>query len=52
MPCIWGLTDEVIGRIIDTKKFQVLFKTKEALNRVLNRGPWSFADWMIVTKRH
>ncbi|RID62733.1 hypothetical protein BRARA_E01784 [Brassica rapa] len=51
MPCIWGITDEVIGRIINTKKFQFLFKTEEALNKVLSRGPWLFADWMIVTKR-
>ena len=41
MTCIWGITAEVISRIINTKKFQFLFKTEEALNKVLSRGPWS-----------
>ena len=51
LPYIWGITDEVIGRIVDNKKFQFLFKTEEAINRVLQEGPWSFADLMIVAKR-
>ena len=51
MSCIWGLTDEVIGRVIDSRKFQFVFQTEEALNRVLEKSPWYFADRLIVLKR-
>lgn len=51
MPCIWGITDEVIGRVIDSRKFQFVFKTKDAMYRVLEKNPWYFADRLIVLKR-
>lgn len=51
MPCIWGFPDVVIGRMINARMFQFLFPTEEALTSVLQGGTWSFADWMIVTKR-
>lgn len=51
MPCIWGLTDVVISRKIDSMMFQFVFPTEEAVTSVMNKGPWSFSDWMIVSKR-
>lgn len=51
MPYIWGLPGVVIGRMIDTRMFQFVFPTEKSLLTVLQGGPWSFADWMIVSKR-
>lgn len=47
MPRVWGLTDSCVGRIMGQGKVQFKFKTKEAMNLVLSRGPWSFNDWML-----
>ena len=51
MPCIWGVTEKVIGRVIDSRRFQFVFKTEDAMNRVLEKSPWYFADRLIVLKR-
>ncbi|KAG2312871.1 hypothetical protein Bca52824_024428 [Brassica carinata] len=51
MPRLWGLADEVVGRIVEPTKFQFVFRSEEALNLVLRRGPWSFSEWMLVTRR-
>ncbi|RID54949.1 hypothetical protein BRARA_G02235 [Brassica rapa] len=51
MPRLRGLADEVVGRIVEPTKFQFVFRSEEALNLVLRRGPWSFSEWMLVTRR-
>ncbi|KAG2314617.1 hypothetical protein Bca52824_017739 [Brassica carinata] len=50
MPRLWELSDEVVGRIVEPRKFQFVFRSEEALNLVLRRGPWSFSEWMLDLK--
>lgn len=38
----------VQGRIIEGRKFQFVFPSEEALEMVLRRGPWAFADRMLI----
>lgn len=51
MPRVWGFPDSCVGRILDRGKVQFKFKTEEAMNLVLQRGPWSFNDWMLTIHR-
>ncbi|XP_019086564.1 PREDICTED: uncharacterized protein LOC109126986 [Camelina sativa] len=51
LPRLWGVPDEVSGRIMENKKIQFLFHSEESMAEVLRRGPWSFNDWMCVTQR-
>lgn len=51
MPRLWGVGEEVSGRILENKKIQFLFQSEESMLSVLRRGPWSFNDWMCVTQK-
>lgn len=51
LPRLWGVGNEVSGRILENRRIQFLFQSDEAMNSVLRRGPWSFNEWMCVTKR-
>ncbi|KFK33125.1 hypothetical protein AALP_AA6G334000 [Arabis alpina] len=51
MPRLWGFGNSVIGRIIGPSKFQFVFQSEEALTSTLQRGPWSFNEWMLVLQR-
>ncbi|RID71455.1 hypothetical protein BRARA_C03394 [Brassica rapa] len=51
MPRIWGLEGIVRGRIIEGRRFQFVFPSEEALEMVMRRGPWAFAERMLVLQR-
>lgn len=51
LPRLWGVGDEVIGRMLDKKNIQFLFQSEELMLSVLRRGPWSFNDWMCVIQK-
>uniref|UniRef100_A0A1J3K5X0 DUF4283 domain-containing protein n=1 Tax=Noccaea caerulescens TaxID=107243 RepID=A0A1J3K5X0_NOCCA len=50
LPRIWNQPD-VHGRIIDGGRFQFIFPTEESMETVLRRGPWAFAERMVVLQR-
>lgn len=51
LPRLWGVGDEVVGRILENRKVQFLFQSEEAMTSILKRGPWSFNDWMCVLQK-
>ncbi|XP_022549102.1 uncharacterized protein LOC106361818 [Brassica napus] len=51
MPRTWGLEGIVRGRIIEGRRFQFVFPSEEAMETVLRRGPWAYADRMLVLQR-
>ncbi|RID67935.1 hypothetical protein BRARA_C00135 [Brassica rapa] len=51
MPRNWGLEGLVRGRIIEGRRFQFVFPSEEAMDTVVRRGPWAFADRMLVLQR-
>jgi len=51
LPRLWGVGDEVSGRILENMKIQFLFRSEESMGSVLRRGLWSFNEWMCVTQR-
>ncbi|CAN7062939.1 unnamed protein product, partial [Brassica oleracea var. botrytis] len=51
LPRLWGVANEVVGRVLENNKVQFLFKTEESLLSVLRRGPWSFNEWMVSLQR-
>ncbi|XP_013617766.1 PREDICTED: uncharacterized protein LOC106324324 [Brassica oleracea var. oleracea] len=51
MPRNWGLEGLARGRIIEHRRFQFVFPSEEAMERVIRRGPWAFADRMLVLQR-
>ncbi|XP_013645844.2 uncharacterized protein LOC106350516 [Brassica napus] len=51
MPRIWGLEGIVRGRIIEGRRFQFVFPSEEALETVMRRVPWAFAERMLVLQR-
>ncbi|XP_013694324.1 uncharacterized protein LOC106398287 [Brassica napus] len=51
MPRNWGFDGLVRGRIIEGRRFQFVFPTEEAMDTVPRRGPWTFADRMLVLRR-
>lgn len=51
LPRSWGLVGFVRGRIIEQRRFQFVFPSEESLETVMRRGPWSFADRMLVLER-
>ncbi|KAL0867097.1 hypothetical protein Bca101_046215 [Brassica carinata] len=50
-PRLWGLSDEVVGRLIEHHKVQFIFQSEETMLSVLRRGPWSFNEWMCAIQR-
>lgn len=51
MPRLWGQAGLVHGRIVEGRRFQFVFPSEESMETVLRRGPWAFADRMIVLQR-
>ena len=51
MPRNWGFEGIVRGRIIEGRQFQFVFPSEEAMETVLRRGPWAFAERMLVLQR-
>jgi len=51
LPRLWGVGEEVVGRILENQKIQFLFQSEESMSSILRRGPWSFNDWMCVIQR-
>lgn len=51
MPRTWGLEGIVRGRTIEARRFQFVFPSEEAMETVMRRGPWSYADRMLVLQR-
>lgn len=48
MPRNWGLEGIVLGRITEGRRFQFVFPSKEAMETVIWRGPWAYAERMLV----
>lgn len=51
LPRLWGQAGLVHGRIIEGRRFQFVFPSEEAMETVLHRGPWDFAERMLVLQR-
>ncbi|XP_056860041.1 uncharacterized protein LOC130508511 [Raphanus sativus] len=51
MPHTWGLEGLVRGRITEGRRFQFVFPSEEAMETVIRRGPWSYAERMLVLQR-
>ncbi|XP_056854067.1 uncharacterized protein LOC130503474 [Raphanus sativus] len=51
MPRNWGLEGIARGRIIEGRRFQFVFPSEEAMEMVIRRGPWAFAERMMVLQR-
>lgn len=50
LPRNWGNVG-VYGRIIEGRQFQFVFPSEESMEMVLRRGPWAFADRMLIIER-
>ncbi|XP_018460221.2 uncharacterized protein LOC108831158 [Raphanus sativus] len=51
MPRNWGFEGIVRGRVTEGRRFQFVFPSEEALETVLRRGPWAYAERMLVLQR-
>lgn len=51
LPRLWGVADEVVGRVLENNRVQFVFRSEESLLSVLRRGPWSFNEWMVSLQR-
>ena len=51
LPRLWSVDEEVVGRILEIHKIEVLFQSEDSMFSILRRGPWSFNDWMCVIQR-
>ena len=51
MPRTWGLEGIVRGRTTEGRRFQFVFPSEEAMETVLRRGPWAYAERMLVLQR-
>ncbi|KAJ4912230.1 Uncharacterized protein Rs2_06851 [Raphanus sativus] len=51
MPRSWGFEGIVRGRLIEGRRFQFVFPSEEALETVLRRGPWAYAERMLALQR-
>lgn len=51
MPRSWGLEGLVRGRTMEGRRFQFVFPSEEAMDMVLRRGPWAYADRMITLQK-
>ncbi|KFK26780.1 hypothetical protein AALP_AA8G292600 [Arabis alpina] len=49
LPRLWGMDDSVHGRIVVNNRAQFIFPSREAMDLVIRRGPWSFNEWMIAS---
>lgn len=51
MPITWGLEGIVRGRQVEGRRFQFMFPSEEAMETVVRRGPWAYAERMLVLQR-
>ncbi|CAA7025875.1 unnamed protein product [Microthlaspi erraticum] len=51
LPCNWGLTGVISGRVIEQWRFQFVFPSEHLMQSVLNRGPWAYGERMLVLQR-
>lgn len=51
LPRQWGHAGLVHGRIVEGRRFQFVFPSEESMENVLRRGPWAFADRMLIMQR-
>lgn len=51
LPRSWGLVGLARGRIVEQRRFQFIFPSEESLETVMRRGPWSFADRMLILEK-
>ncbi|CAE6223085.1 unnamed protein product [Arabidopsis arenosa] len=51
MPRLWGQAGLVHGRIVEGRRVQFVFPSEESMEMVLRRGPWAFAERMMVIQR-
>lgn len=51
MPRIWGLEGLVRGRVIEGRRFQFIFPSEEAMETVIRRGPWAYAERMLTLQK-
>lgn len=51
LPRSWGMIGLVRGRIVENWRFQFVFPSEESMETVLRRGPWSYAERMLVLQR-
>lgn len=48
LPRNWAMGGFLYGRIVKGRRFQFVFPSEELMEAVLRRGPWAFADRMLV----
>ncbi|ESQ44831.1 hypothetical protein EUTSA_v10003380mg [Eutrema salsugineum] len=48
LPRAWRLHDRVRGQLNDDGTIRFIFDAEHHLLSVIERGPWSFKDWMVV----
>lgn len=48
MPKKFGFYRYVRGKIIEWRRFQSVYLSEKAMDTVIRRGPWAFADRMLV----
>lgn len=51
MPKIWKLEGRITSRINDDGSVQFFFKREHQLLTVLDNGPWTYKDWLVVVDR-
>ncbi|XP_020886212.1 uncharacterized protein LOC110229748 [Arabidopsis lyrata subsp. lyrata] len=51
MPKIWKLEGRVTSRINDDGSVQFFFRHEHQLLTVLDNGPWTYKDWLVVVDR-
>lgn len=48
LPRLWGQAGLIHGRVVEGRRFQFVFSTEESMETVLRRGPWAFAERLLV----
>lgn len=51
MPKIWKLEGRITSRINEDGSVQFFFKQEHQLLTVLDNGPWTYKDWLVVVDR-
>lgn len=56
MPKIWQMEGRITSRINEDGSVQFFFKQEHHLLTVLDKGPWTYKDWLVIvdrwTRRH
>lgn len=51
MPKIWKLEGRITSRINEDGSVQFFFKQEHQLLTILDNGPWTYKDWLVVVDR-